>query len=75
MFPGDVLIGPILRAIFGQPKPRREPIKLPDEPPKTLFQHYTLAEANRAGQNAYVESIRALEEALAARALLKEADQ
>ena len=30
-FPGDVLIGPILRAIFGQPKPRREPIKLPDD--------------------------------------------
>jgi hypothetical protein len=30
-FPGDVLIGPILRAIVGQPKPRREPIKLPDD--------------------------------------------
>ena len=30
-FPGDVLIGPLIRAIFGQPKPRREPIKLPDD--------------------------------------------
>ena len=31
MFPGDVLIGPVLRAIFGQPKPRREPLKMPDD--------------------------------------------
>lgn len=30
-FPGDVLIGPILRAIFGPPKPRREPLQLPDD--------------------------------------------
>ena len=30
-FPGDVLIGPILRAIFGQPKPRREPMPMPDD--------------------------------------------
>ena len=47
----------------------------PDELPKTLFQHYTLAEAYCAGRIAYAESIRALEEALAARALLKEAEQ
>ena len=30
-FPGDVLIGPILRAVFGQPKPRREPMPMPDD--------------------------------------------
>ena len=30
-FPGDVLIGPLIRAVFGQPKPRREPMRLPDD--------------------------------------------
>ena len=30
-FPGDVLIGPLIRAIFGQPKPRREPMPMPDD--------------------------------------------
>ena len=30
-FPGDVLFGPILRAIFGPSKPRREPLQLPDD--------------------------------------------
>ena len=29
-FPGDVLLGPLIRAVFGPPKPRREPTRAPD---------------------------------------------
>jgi hypothetical protein len=31
MFPGDVLFGPLFRAVFGPPKPRRQPLQLPDD--------------------------------------------
>ena len=30
-FPGDVLFGPLIRAVFGPPKPRREPARAPDD--------------------------------------------